>query len=103
MSETFQPIFRPGWITVKEDPIGIRPSRQRKIMPALTNPCLTITGHYDGDQNGAMDFYKEHMLYGNQKAKDEHYLIIGPWDHAGHVRPENRLAVCPLRMSACWT
>ena len=57
----------------------------------IDKPILTITGHYDGDQNGAMDFYKEHMLYGNQKAKDDHYLIIGPWDHAGTRTPRKSI------------
>ncbi len=52
-------------------------------------PILTITGHYDGDQNGAMQYYREHMKYGAQEARDRHYLIIGPWDHAG-TRTPNR-------------
>lgn len=50
-------------------------------------PILTITGHYDGDQPGAMSYYKEHMAYGNAGARDRHYLIIGPWDHAGTRTP----------------
>jgi uncharacterized protein len=52
-------------------------------------PILTITGHYDGDQNGAMQYYREHMKYGLQEARDRHYLIVGPWDHAG-TRTPNR-------------
>jgi predicted acyl esterase len=52
-------------------------------------PILTITGHYDGDQKGAMQYYQEHMKYGSQEARDRHYLIIGPWDHAG-TRTPNR-------------
>lgn len=52
-------------------------------------PILTITGHYDGDQTGAMQYYREHMKYGSQEARDRHYLIIGPWDHAG-TRTPNR-------------
>jgi predicted acyl esterase len=52
-------------------------------------PILTITGHYDGDQKGAMQYYREHMKYGSQEARDRHYLIIGPWDHAG-TRTPNR-------------
>ena len=27
-------------------------------------PILSITGHYDGDQPGALTFYREHMQYG---------------------------------------
>jgi len=52
-------------------------------------PILTITGHYDGDQTGAMTYYREHMKYGSAEAKERHYLIIGPWDHAG-TRTPNR-------------
>jgi len=52
-------------------------------------PILTITGHYDGDQTGAMTYYRDHMKYGSREARDRHYLIIGPWDHAG-TRTPNR-------------
>jgi putative CocE/NonD family hydrolase len=50
-------------------------------------PILTITGHYDGDQPGAFTFYKRHMKYGTAEAKANHYLIVGPWDHAGTRTP----------------
>jgi putative CocE/NonD family hydrolase len=46
-------------------------------------PILTITGHYDGDQLGAMEHYRQHMEHGNERAKALHYLVIGPWNHAG--------------------
>ncbi len=52
-------------------------------------PILTITGSYDGDQGGAMTYYRRHMEYGTADAKARHYLIIGPWDHAG-TRTPNR-------------
>ncbi len=54
---------------------------------AMNVPILTITGHYDGDQPGAMSYYREHMQYGNDAARRNHYLIIGPWDHAGTRTP----------------
>ena len=50
-------------------------------------PILTITGHYDGDQPGAFTFYKRHMKFGTAEAKANHYLIVGPWDHAGTRTP----------------
>src|SRR5713101_5367770 len=57
----------------------------------MSVPILTITGHYDGDQPGAFTFYKRHMRYGTAEAKANHYLIIGPWDHAGtRSRPSER-------------
>jgi hypothetical protein len=49
-------------------------------------PILTITGHYDGDQPGAMAYYHQHMASASP-ARDRHYLIIGPWDHAGTRTP----------------
>ena len=52
-------------------------------------PILTITGHYDGDQPGAMEYYRRHMTSGLPEAIANHYLIIGPWDHAG-TRTPNR-------------
>ena len=50
-------------------------------------PILTITGHYDGDQAGAMEYYRRHMA-SKSKSKDTHYLIIGPWDHPGTRDPK---------------
>jgi putative CocE/NonD family hydrolase len=54
-------------------------------------PILTITGHYDGDQPGAFTYYKRHMQHGNSEAKQSHYLIIGPWDHAGTRTPKTEV------------
>ena len=55
-------------------------------------PILTITGHYDGDQPGAMEYYHRHMTYGSEDAKTNHFLIIGPWDHAGTRTPNRDVA-----------
>jgi putative CocE/NonD family hydrolase len=57
----------------------------------LSLPILTITGHYDGDQPGAFTFYKRHMQYGTAEDKAKHYLIIGPWDHAGTRTPKKEM------------
>jgi putative CocE/NonD family hydrolase len=54
----------------------------------ISVPILTITGDYDGDQAGAFTFYKRHMQFGTPDAKANHYLIIGPWDHAGTRTPK---------------
>jgi len=53
----------------------------------ISVPILTITGDYDGDQAGAMEYYRRHMKWGSAAAKASHYLIIGPWDHAGTRTP----------------
>jgi len=50
-------------------------------------PILTITGMYDGDQPGALHYYRRHMRYATAKARARHYLIFGPWDHAGTRTP----------------
>jgi len=54
-------------------------------------PILTITGQYDADQPGALEFYKQHMRYGSASAKKRHYLIIGPWDHPGTRTPKREV------------
>jgi putative CocE/NonD family hydrolase len=54
-------------------------------------PILTITGHYDGDQPGALEHYRQHMKYGSKSAKNDHYLVIGPWDHPGTRTPKKEV------------
>jgi putative CocE/NonD family hydrolase len=49
-------------------------------------PILSITGHYDDDQTGAMEYYRRHMA-SKSSSKADHFLIIGPWDHAGTRNP----------------
>jgi len=57
----------------------------------LDIPILTITGYFDGDQPGAMRYYYEHMEYGTDKGRAKHYLILGPWNHAGTRNPVKEL------------
>lgn len=54
----------------------------------IHQPILSITGHYDGDQPGALAFYRDHMRWGSPEAKEKHFLVIGPWDHAGTRTPK---------------
>jgi len=54
---------------------------------AMNFPILSITGSYDGDQPGAIAFYREYMQYATEKGKSNHWLLIGPWDHAGTRTP----------------
>jgi putative CocE/NonD family hydrolase len=60
---------------------SILPSKED--FAALNIPVLTITGYYDGDQNGAFYYYNNHLKYGNPKAASQHYILIGPYDHGG--------------------
>jgi putative CocE/NonD family hydrolase len=55
-------------------------------------PILTITGQYDGDQPGALAHYREHLANAPAAARAQHYLVIGPWDHAGTRTPKAEVA-----------
>lgn len=48
---------------------------------------LSITGYFDGDQDGAMRYYDEHLRHASADAARRHVLLIGPWDHAGTRYP----------------
>jgi len=43
-------------------------------------PVLTLTGYFDDANAAAVNYLVDHYRF-NQKA--EHYLVIGPYDHAG--------------------
>jgi putative CocE/NonD family hydrolase len=58
----------------------------------LSLPVLTITGCYDGDQPGALTHYREHMKNASEEGRARHYLVIGPWDHAGTRAPQREFA-----------
>jgi hypothetical protein len=64
------------------DQLALRPADYDRI----GFPILTITGHYDGDQPGALHYYREHMRSASP-ARERHFLVIGPWDHAGTRTP----------------
>ena len=53
---------------------------------SLDLPILTITGSYDDDQPGALEHYKSHLHLAPTQ-RTSHYLIIGPWNHAGTAHP----------------
>lgn len=54
----------------------------------ISIPILTITGIYDPDQPGALTHYREHLNNCSADARGRHYLVIGPWDHAGTRTPK---------------
>jgi uncharacterized protein len=56
----------------------------------LAIPILTITGSHDDDQPGALTHYREYMEHAWPEARARHYLIIGPWDHAGTRTPNTQ-------------
>ena len=55
-------------------------------------PILTITGQYDGDELGALTYYRDHLANASPEARAKHFLIIGPWDHAGTRTPTDEVA-----------
>lgn len=55
---------------------------QKDEFSKINIPVLTITGYYDDDQLGAFHYYREHHKW-NPNAGDNHYLLIGPYDHSG--------------------
>jgi len=57
----------------------------------MTLPILTITGQYDGDELGAMTYYRDHIANASPEARAKHFLIIGPWDHAGTRTPTDEV------------
>lgn len=54
-------------------------------------PILTITGQYDGDELGALTFYRDHMANTTAEVAAKHFLILGPWDHAGTRTPTDEV------------
>ena len=57
----------------------------------LDLPILSITGHYDEAQPGALEHYRRHMRFGSDQCRKRHYLIIGPWDHGSVSRPKTEI------------
>lgn len=49
----------------------------------MTQPVLTITGHYDGDQLGTLEHYRNFRRYATAAERQNIWLVIGPWDHGG--------------------
>jgi putative CocE/NonD family hydrolase len=66
----------------------------------LTLPILTITGQYDGDELGAMTFYHDHIANASPETRAKHFLIIGPWDHAGTRTPTDEVGGVKFGSSA---
>lgn len=51
-------------------------------------PVLTITGSNDDDQWGALTYYRQHMEHASPESRAEHFLVVGPWNHAGTRAPK---------------
>src|SRR5437667_12432458 len=64
----------------------------REQFQKITLPILTITRQYDGDELGALTYYRDHFANASPQARAKHFLIIGPWDHAGTPTPKDEVA-----------
>jgi putative CocE/NonD family hydrolase len=58
----------------------------------ISLPILTITGQYDGDELGALTYYRDHFANATPEARAKHFLIVGPWDHPGTRTPTDEVA-----------
>jgi uncharacterized protein len=57
----------------------------------ISIPVLTITGHYDADQLGALTYYERHLRFAPAEVAKRHDLVIGPYDHPGTRRPKDEV------------
>jgi hypothetical protein len=57
----------------------------------LDQSILTVTGHFDGNQPGALRHYRRHMQHGTESGTEAHYLLMGPWSHGGTRDPAQEL------------
>ena len=64
----------------------------REQFQKIAVPILTITGQYDGDELGALTYYRDHLANASSETRAKHFLIIGPWDHAGTRTPTDEVA-----------
>jgi len=64
----------------------------REQFQKITIPVLTITAQYDGDELGALSYYRDHLANSSSEARAKHFLVIGPWDHAGTRTPTDEVA-----------
>jgi uncharacterized protein len=84
-------VFRTWLAHPREDSFWQASTPRTADFAKIRIPILTITGHYDGDQKGALTYYDRHMAHGTKEATARHWLVIGPWDHSGTRRPRNEL------------
>jgi putative CocE/NonD family hydrolase len=86
-SVNFQRILKHPMVDAYYD--AMVPTREQfKRIPL---PILTITGQYDGDELGALTYYRDHLANAPPEVRAKHFLIIGPWDHAGTRTPTDEV------------
>jgi putative CocE/NonD family hydrolase len=63
----------------------------REQFQKITTPVLTITAQYDGDELGALTYYRDHLANSSSEVRAKHFLVMGPWDHAGTRTPTDEV------------
>ena len=82
------PIFQ-DWISrprpdLDWDTYNPTPQQSMRSCPSI----LSITGSYDADQcESTLMHYRKHLEFADPTNRLGHYLIVGPWDHAGTRTP----------------
>jgi hypothetical protein len=95
-SPNFQRILKHPVIDGYYDAMGPSAEQFRKV----SLPILTITGQYDGDELGALTYYRDHLKNASPEVRRKHFLIIGPWDHAGTRTPTDEVGGVKLGPAA---
>lgn len=81
------PLFQ-SWISnPPQGPAYDRYNPTPEQLARVDLPVLTVTGYYDGSQRGSLEYVKEHLRHGPASARTRHFVVLGPWDHAGTGRP----------------
>jgi putative CocE/NonD family hydrolase len=92
------PVFQEWLSHPEQDEYWDRYNPTQEEYAKISIPVLTITGSYDGDQLGALKHYREHLKHAPAEVAASHYLVIGPWDHAGTREPKQEF--CGLRVGS---
>ncbi len=56
----------------------------RAALGRVAIPVLTVTGTADNAQRGALEYRRRHL---EARPDARHFLVMGPWDHAGRRDP----------------
>ena len=86
-SVNFQRVLKHPTVDVYYD--AMVPTREQ--FQKITTAVLTITAQYDGDELGALTYYRDHLANSSSEVRAKHFLVMGPWDHAGTRTPTDEV------------
>jgi predicted acyl esterase len=85
-------VFKTWLAHPTEDAFWQAMTPRKEDFARLTLPILTIAGHFDADQRGALTYYDRHMANGQPEVTQKHLLVLGPWDHGGTRRTRRSIS-----------